>query len=100
MVYKTKARGDSTRTGKGGQRMKIVIKMTELDYQDYLRETTRNAVATLKLERKSEELEELAQCVIRAFLNPETGELEKKPGDYACLERAKELAEKILNYQY
>lgn len=79
--------------------MKITVELTELDYVQYVRQTGRTAVAEMELERTKEALEELAGEILRAYVNPD-GEPEKKVCNFSCIERAKELAEKVFEKNY
>lgn len=76
--------------------MKITIEMTEIDYNEYVRITERNAVAMQELEQKQNELETLAEDILSAYVNSETGEPETKVMNPSHLEKAKKLAEKVL----
>lgn len=80
--------------------MKITVELTELDYDQYVRQTGRTAVTIQKLEQTQEELEELAGEILRAYTNPESGEPEKVICDPSCLKRAKELAERVFERKY
>lgn len=79
--------------------MKITVELTELDYNQYVKQMGRTAVAEKELKRTIEALEELAGEVLRAYVNPD-GEPEKKVCDLSCIERAKELAEKVFEKNY
>lgn len=79
--------------------MKITVELTELDYNQYVKQTGRIAVAEKELERTREALEKLAEEILRAYENPD-GEPEEKVCNYSCIERAKKLAEKVFDENY